>query len=95
MLNGKTGKLILGILFFGTLWGLSEASFGDWLYSQNIPHASIYLTTIALIILAAAGFFPASPDRNNDRLYRHAFQTCQYSVLCMPSSGNSSFRSRF
>jgi len=57
MFNNKTGKLVLGILFFGSLWGLSEASFGGWLYSRDIPNSSIYLTAIALIILAAAKVF--------------------------------------
>ena len=57
MFNSKTGKLVLGILFFGSLWGLSEASFGGWLYSQDIHNSSIYLTSIALIILGSAKVF--------------------------------------
>lgn len=44
----------IGILFFGSLWGFFEASFGGWLYSNAVPYASIYLTTIAIVILASA-----------------------------------------
>ena len=54
MLNNRTCKLILGILFFGSLWGFSEASLGGWLYSRDISHASVYLTVIALVIIALA-----------------------------------------
>jgi len=57
MIKEKTFNFIAGILFFGSLWGLSEASFGGWLYSEGIPHASIYLSAVALIILAASKFF--------------------------------------
>ena len=53
----KTFNIILGFLFFGTLWGIFEASFGDWLYSRGISHASIYLTVIALFILASSKVF--------------------------------------
>ena len=54
MFQNKTFKLVLGILFFGSLWGLSEASFGEWLYSRDIPNSSIYLAVIAIFIIAAA-----------------------------------------
>jgi len=53
----KTLNIILGFLFFGSLWGLFEASFGDWLYSRGIPHASIYLTVLAIFILASSKVF--------------------------------------
>jgi hypothetical protein len=46
--------LLPGLLLFGTIWGFSEATFGEYLYANNIPHASIYLTFIAVVILAAA-----------------------------------------
>ena len=57
MQKEKIFNYIPGILFFGSLWGLSEASFGGWLYSRGIPHASIYLSAVALIILAASKYF--------------------------------------
>jgi len=50
---------ILGILFFGGLWGLSEAVLGDALYSGNIPFASVPLTVIGFVLMAAARvYFP-------------------------------------
>ena len=57
MTKGTTGILVLGILFFGSLWGLSEASLGDWLYAHDIPNSSILLGAIAFIIIAAARVF--------------------------------------
>ena len=48
---------IPAILFFGTLWGSIEASFGGWLYSQNVAYPSLYLITLAIGILAASKVF--------------------------------------
>jgi len=44
--------LILGILFFSTLWGISEAGLGGIFYRYNVPHASSYVTIVAFVILA-------------------------------------------
>ena len=50
---------ILGILFFGGLWGISEAVLGDALYSANVPYASVPLTIIGFAIMAVAHvYFP-------------------------------------
>jgi hypothetical protein len=50
---------ILGILFFGGLWGISEAVLGDALYSSNVPYASVPLTVIGFVLMAAARvYFP-------------------------------------
>jgi hypothetical protein len=52
-------EYILGILFFGGLWGISEAVLGDVLYSANIPYASVPLTIIGFIIMTVARvYFP-------------------------------------
>ena len=52
-------EYILGILFFGGLWGISEAVLGDVLYSANIPYASVPLTIIGFIIMTMARvYFP-------------------------------------
>ena len=48
---------IAGILFFGTVWGLSEASLGDWMYTRDIPHAFVYLTAVACFIFALSKVF--------------------------------------
>jgi hypothetical protein len=48
---------LLGILFFGSVWGLSESVLGDALYSAGVPHASVYLAGIAFVILAMASRF--------------------------------------
>ncbi|MFH1848326.1 MAG: hypothetical protein ABH825_03820 [Candidatus Omnitrophota bacterium] len=45
---------LLGILFFGSLWGLSEAALGGFLYGNHIRGASISLTVIAFMIMTFA-----------------------------------------
>ncbi|UCD51902.1 MAG: hypothetical protein JSW27_04550 [Phycisphaerales bacterium] len=45
---------ILGVLLFGGLWGVSEATLGDVLYRNGIPQASVPLTVIGVAILAFA-----------------------------------------
>ncbi|MFC1541547.1 hypothetical protein ACFL50_03745 [Candidatus Latescibacterota bacterium] len=57
MMTGKRFKDITLILLLGSIWGLSEASFGDWLYAREIPHASIYLSLIACLIFSIAKVF--------------------------------------
>ncbi len=49
--------IIAGFLFFGSLWGIIEASFGDWLYSNGTPYPSLYLTALAFVILATSKVF--------------------------------------
>jgi len=48
---------ILGILFFGSLWGFSEAVLGGFLYRADIAYSSVYLTVIAVSILAVASLY--------------------------------------
>jgi len=45
---------ILAILFFGSLWGLSEVVLGGLLYRFDIPYSSVYLTVIGFGILTVA-----------------------------------------
>lgn len=45
---------VLGVLFFGGIWGISEATLGNALYSAHIPHASVPLTVIGFVILTVA-----------------------------------------
>ncbi len=47
-------QYILGVLFFGGVWGISEATLGNALYSAHVPHASVPLTAIGLVILTLA-----------------------------------------
>ncbi len=50
---------ILGVLFWSGVWGFSEATLGNALYSAGVPHASVPLTIIALAILTLArGYMP-------------------------------------
>jgi len=50
---------ILGILFFGGLWGISEAVLGNVLYSAKVPHASVPLTVIGFVVMTIAFvYFP-------------------------------------
>jgi len=52
-------EYILGILFFGGLWGISEAALGGFLYSAGINYASVPLTIIGFIIMTMARvYFP-------------------------------------
>ena len=48
---------VLGILFFGSLWGASEAAVGGYLYGAHIQHASAPLTVIAFAILTIATLY--------------------------------------
>ena len=57
--KGVKREYLLGVLFFGGVWGLSEAVVGNALYAANVPHASVPLTAIGLMVLTVArGFFP-------------------------------------
>ena len=52
-------EYILAILFFGGLWGISEAVLGDALYSANVPYASVPLTVIGFVLMTIAWvYFP-------------------------------------
>ncbi len=56
-----SGPYILGILFFGAVWGLSEAALGDALYRAGVPYASVPLTAIGFVVLTwARAYFPRS-----------------------------------
>lgn len=45
---------LLGILFFSSLWGASEAILGGFLYRNQIAYSSVMLTAVAFIILTIA-----------------------------------------
>jgi hypothetical protein len=52
-------QYILGLLFFGGVWGLSEATLGDALYRAGVPYASVPLTAIGFVVLTfARAYFP-------------------------------------
>ena len=57
---------ILAVLFFGGLWGLSEAVLGGLLYSNDVPYASVPLTVIGFVILTFARFY--SPHKGSATL---------------------------
>lgn len=40
------------LFFIGSLWGLSEVLAGEFLYSQNIPLASVWLSSLAIFLLS-------------------------------------------
>ena len=48
---------LLGILFFSSLWGASEAILGGYLYNANVAFESVPLTIIAFIILSVARIY--------------------------------------
>jgi hypothetical protein len=45
---------LLAILFFSGAWGLSESVLGDALYARQVSFASVWLTTVAFVLLAVA-----------------------------------------
>lgn len=52
-------EYVLGVLFFGGIWGISEAVLGDALYAAQVPYASVPLTVAALAVLTLArSYFP-------------------------------------
>jgi len=52
-------EYFLAILFFGGLWGISEAVLGDALYSANVPYASVPLTVIGFAVMTIGRvYFP-------------------------------------
>ena len=52
-------EYILGVLFFGGVWGISEAVLGGALYASNVPYASVPLTVVGLAVLTIArSYFP-------------------------------------
>jgi hypothetical protein len=52
-------EYVLGVLFFGGLWGIAEAVLGNALYAAGVPYASVPLTIVALAVLALArSYFP-------------------------------------
>lgn len=52
-------EYILAVLFFGGLWGLSEAILGDALYRTDVPYASVPLTAIGFAVMTVArAYYP-------------------------------------
>lgn len=45
-------KDIAWLLFIGSLWGLNEMIAGDFLYSNEIPLASVWLSAVAFFLLS-------------------------------------------
>lgn len=52
----KKGYL-LGVLFFASLWGVSETVLGGYLYNNNVAYPSVPLTIIAFVILTIAKIY--------------------------------------
>jgi hypothetical protein len=47
-------RVILAVVFFGTLWGVCEALLGGWLYAAHVPYASVPLSIVGLAVLSVA-----------------------------------------
>jgi len=54
-------EYVLGVLIFGGVWGISEATLGNALYSAGVPHGSVPLTAIGFVILTFAGAYLPRP----------------------------------
>jgi len=52
-------EYVVGVLFFGGLWGISEAVLGDALYRADVPYASVPLAVVGFVVMTiAAVYFP-------------------------------------
>ncbi|MHC4539564.1 MAG: hypothetical protein ACYS74_07255 [Planctomycetota bacterium] len=52
-------EYVVGVLFFGGLWGIAEAFLGDALYRTNVPYASVPLAVIGFVVMTLARvYFP-------------------------------------
>ena len=52
-------EYIFAVLFFGGLWGLSEAVLGGALYRADVPYASVPLTVIGFVVMTVArAYYP-------------------------------------
>lgn len=47
-------SLLIWVLFFGSLWGISEVVVGKHLFDSDVPYASAYISAWAFFILAIA-----------------------------------------
>jgi hypothetical protein len=47
-------SLLIWVLFFGSLWGISEVVVGKHLFDADVPYASAYISGWAFFILAIA-----------------------------------------
>jgi hypothetical protein len=52
---------LVWLLFFASLWGLSEVLAGQGLYALNVPYASVFLIVWALVILSLGRGFLNKP----------------------------------
>lgn len=50
----KKRSLFIWVLFFGSLWGISEVMVGKLLFDADIPYASVWISAWAFFILAVA-----------------------------------------
>ena len=50
---------VFAMLFFGGLWGISEAVLGNVLYRADVPYASVPLTAIGFVVMTVArAYYP-------------------------------------
>lgn len=54
-------RQLVWLLFFASLWGLSEVIAGGTLYASKTPYASVFLTVWALLILSMGRGFLNKP----------------------------------
>jgi len=49
MINTRDAKWLF---FIGSLWGLNEVLTGEFLFSQEVPLASVWLSSLAIFLLS-------------------------------------------
>jgi len=55
----KTREYLMAVLFFSSVWGISEAVLGDTLYRLDVAYASVPLSVIGFVVLTFARvYFP-------------------------------------
>lgn len=50
----KNSRQLIWILFFGSLWGMSEVVIGESLFTEDMPYASVWISVWAFFLLAVA-----------------------------------------
>jgi len=50
----KNAKTWVGLLLFGSLWGVVEVVVGEALFARDVPYASVWLTAWGFLMLALA-----------------------------------------
>ena len=60
-----TAQILVGILLFGSIWGLLEATLGGFLHLVIFPNKGAIMSGIGIAIMASALLFIKTGKSNN------------------------------